>query len=588
MKKNRNRYLFIFFILFFTVKSFGFIIFDKPYYFRSDIIKLFVDSDADYIKVYHDGKPFLPFSDMEKISLKRYSEKLRIAYLPLGFEPSLGIYDVISYKNGKEIERASFKLFARKVKKVSDSFHIWTVEYGGNYDRIKVDYLTDRKTSKNNIDRWMKFLNIDNLFIMVGQTNAKLPVVNKDMPWIPYNLKSWKDFVNEHRNFSMGGYIGSFLAFGPARRKMTQYTFSYDYELSKKRLYKSNFISITDKNRVGDIIKLAKEIDRDPNIKFVGLDYIRAGFGDFENYKRFCNIFNIKIKGKDEMEKIKNLAYLVKTDDIYSKKWKYYLAIEAADVIKKVAENINKPLWCFTLGWDQGHEHGQDPVIFSDAGADLIMVMMYESSQKMHKRMMPDWAEYLSKVKGLQIVVGETLDLPLNDANEVEKSGPEEMLRRFVSDYNSFNKNGNLKGFFIHDLTRAFYGRILPYYSNEWLLAAKSAFTYYDTHGNRNPISIDAALKKGEIVFSVKNNSKKDFSIKKLYFYPFFWKKFNKKSVILRPNETITLKLPYYEYKRKYRRGFVAIILETEKRNYVKSFYYPFLKRNEVLADGKR
>src|SRR6056297_1063667 len=577
IKSSKLIFLLFYFGFFFNL-IFPEIFFSKPYYLRHEIIKVFGDKNYDYLQVKKDNKIFKPFFKMDKFYFTDYTEdeKYFVSYIPLGFAPQKGEYEVLVYNDSEIISKNKFYVTGREIHKVKTPFHAITVEYGGNLNKIKVGNHYDKSYSHENIENLLDFMGIDNLFFMVGQTTAKLDNVKSGNPWIRENLNSWEKFAVNHNKLTLGGYAGCFLAFGPAKKKFPEYEFSYDYS-QKYGLYRTNFISIDDRNRIDDIKKLIKIIENNPDVKYIGLDYIRAGQGGFENYDEFSRIFNIEIPGESTKKKILNLAKMVKNDSKpgIKRKWEYFRAYKTSLVIEEVSKDSSKPLWTFLLGWEQGHNHGQDPIMFTDAGADLIFVMLYEATHDKYNEMMKSWQNYLENVSGLQLIAGQDVDFILNDSNDKNRSGPEEMLRRYKYSYDVFSTNDNLKGFFIHDLVRMFYGRLYPYSSKEWLYSAFSGLSYFDVKGKIIPLKIKSFINNNNIIFKIKNESEKDITVDKITFFPKYNNGYDYKNLIIKKNTNYFFNLPYNYYNESGKRDNVTIIFHRKaEKNIVHMKYF--------------
>ncbi|TYB31609.1 MAG: hypothetical protein FXF47_03160 [Candidatus Mcinerneyibacterium aminivorans] len=585
VKNNFKNLFYVFFLVFsFTSISNANFVFGKPYYNRHEIIKVYTDNKrAEHLKVFKNDSRFSPFEDMEKIHFQQIDVDLKVAYIPLGFNPPTGSYEIKFYSSKKLLETKKISVYPRKIEKINPPFHSFTVEYGGNLNKIKVGVPSKKGYSNEKIKELLQYLNIDNLFFMVGQTNAKLKEVHKDNPWIPENLTSWKKFNTKFKDdFTTGGYVGCFLCFGPAISKFPQYEFSYDYSFDYG-LYRSNFISIDDSNRIKDISKLVQKIDDDKDVEFVGLDYIRAGQGGFENYKEFITIFNLDLPGKSKREKILQLAKSVKNDrkPNIKKKWEYFRAYKTSQVIESMANAVDKTIWVFTLGWEQGHNHGQDPIMFTDAGADVIFVMLYEATHSEYEDMMQSWEKYLAKTENLQLVIGQDIDYPLNDNPQIRKSGPEEMLKRYKKAYKVFSINDNLKGFFLHDLVRAFYGRLYPYQSKEWLYSAGSALTYFNINSDEYNFSISAEKTGRNIYFTVKNEYNNSIKLERVTFRPGYWNKYQYQDIVIEPESEAIFELPYRYYHRKMERQYITMIFKFDNKNFFKTLYFDSIKYNK-------
>jgi hypothetical protein len=149
--------------------------------------------------------------------------------------------------------------------------------------------------------------------------------------------------------------------------------------------------------------------------------------------------------------------------------------------------NVTKPVWGFTLGWDKGHEHGQDPAMINDAGLDLDAVMLYESNAWHCFNMTNQWSKYL-KGDEAQIIAGQQVDWDLLQKS-TSPPAPEEMYIRHTDAIRGFTSRQPIKGLFWHDMFRGIRGRKGPHTSREWLVAGAAAFTKIRDELGLMPIS---------------------------------------------------------------------------------------------------
>ncbi len=155
---------------------------------------------------------------------------------------------------------------------------------------------------------------------------------------------------------------------------------------------------------------------------------------------------------------------------------------------------MSKPVFTFTLGWQMGHQHGQDPAMFVDAGVNYNHIMLYEGDRGTMDSMKKQWPGYLSRSNGMY-AMGEMVDF-----NWVQKSidppGPEELYNREVDMFhNWFGVNSNL-GMFWHDLYRIIYGVRGPYSSMEWAVAGGKAFSTLQQAEGLSPIEVSLNVPK--------------------------------------------------------------------------------------------
>ena len=155
---------------------------------------------------------------------------------------------------------------------------------------------------------------------------------------------------------------------------------------------------------------------------------------------------------------------------------------------------LTKPIFTFTLGWEMGHQHGQDPAMFVDAGISYNHIMLYEGDRGTLKSMKEQWPDYLGRQSGMY-AMGEMVDF-----NWVQKSldppGPEELYNREVETFqNWFPVNASL-GMFWHDLYRLVYGIRGPYSSMEWLVAGGKAFSTLKKAEGLSPLEMSIRAPK--------------------------------------------------------------------------------------------
>ena len=76
-----------------------------------------------------------------------------------------------------------------------------------------------------------------------------------------------------------------------------------------------------------------------------------------------------------EPDRIHWLAHTVerKEDKQVVALFEWWRAHKVATVLKSILDEakMTKPVFTFTLGWEMGHQHGQDPAMLVDAGHQL-------------------------------------------------------------------------------------------------------------------------------------------------------------------------------------------------------------------------
>jgi hypothetical protein len=241
-------------------------------------------------------------------------------------------------------------------------------------------------------------------------------------------------------------------------------------------------ISFKCERRKKDIIKLMRMLDKNPDVSFIGLDYIRFAFGGYELVDEFVkemkpdipnNFFKLSYRERMNWlgEKITSKEPL-----IYDQ-WNWWRAHKISNLIKELIEKsgVKKPVFVFTLGWEHGKQHGQDPFMMQDAKIFMDNIMLYECTKKLFPYMINSWREYL-KLRKINICPGNMVDWFWHQKTLIP-AGPEEFYFRLKEGTHNIRENRPAEGIFFHDLGRLLWGRKGPYSSKEWAIAGACAFS---------------------------------------------------------------------------------------------------------------
>jgi hypothetical protein len=164
---------------------------------------------------------------------------------------------------------------------------------------------------------------------------------------------------------------------------------------------------------------------------------------------------------------------IVKDKDTIER-WRWWRAHKVASIIERIMDEagITKPVWVYTLGWDHGREHGQDPVMFFDAGVSVDAVMLYEASRPQFVRLLGQWNRYVRSSEG-NIFIGNCVDANLLDSDRFLP--PDEFFRRNTEGYRNIVRDGLASGIFFHDIARGLWGRRGGHEFREYALAHMSS-----------------------------------------------------------------------------------------------------------------
>ncbi len=474
----------------------------KKSYYRFEVARFIlsgeIDSSKFYVIVYKDKTPIKCFLGPLKLSFSetRYGN---LSSWIAAWKPEIGTYEAVLYCQDYPVMSRQFEIIARTPPEFKKTISLLNLEY--NQPVVKRSIYNSHLQKTNFISGvadWMNYGNIDAFFILAGETTG-WGTINRDRPWEYYPLKNLETVGKEISacNKLVGAYIMCFYT-----PKNGWLKAGYNPALSIRNDYNNTeavsgkFISFSDQKRFDDIVALAKYLNSIDYVDFIGFDFIRFGeLSGYENADEFTRDMNIETPSRWNSytlaEKTLWLGQKLQgnRNAVIKEQWNLWIAHKTAEFLFRVrkAAGITKPVWVFTLGWDHGREHGQDPFFFQDAGAFADFIMLYEASPDMFEAMKKSWAEYLSNEK-LNYIPGNQIDYALlkscHNNNPVEEYS-------YRLDWASHYSQYFSKGVFIHDISRAFWGRTGNYSSLEWLISAFSSVSYNRRLNNEIPFQID-------------------------------------------------------------------------------------------------
>jgi|GEM_PF-626529 hypothetical protein len=484
---------------------------DQEEYFRYEMIGLSYKPDSasamdpDSVSLtarfYHNDTLLTAAGKLNEIKL-RYAkdQKTWRGAWPLPWNPPLGQYKAVLTVTGKNprtdsttlllsysdtlllSDSAAFIVKKRSPQPIPAGFCAMTIETSCDVSRAGIRSPYDGSRRWQNFGEWARFLGADAVWFSLGWTIEGRKGTTDANPWIKDNFRALPRLAAEahQQGYKFGAYIGSYLLWGPSLKKL-----KYDYSIEAKNgyIFRNHHVNLDDPKRGEDIVRVLKQLQDEPDVDFIGLDYIRPGAGGYETVNEFVEQMSVDVPkdwGKwPPVQRILWVAKQVRIRDmnIVHARWQWWQAHRTALTVARLVREsgITKPLWGFTLGWDKGHEHGQDPCMMNDAGLDIDAVMMYESTAKHCWQMTSDWSNYL-KGDEAQLLVGQEVDWPLVQES-TNPPGPEEMYWRWTDAIKGYTDGGRIKGMFWHDLMRGQSGRKGPYSSREWLIAGAAGFS---------------------------------------------------------------------------------------------------------------
>ena len=521
---------------------------DKPTYFRYEVVRLYCEvkdtfnlsltpwapasNDSSTATVFFKNSEIKTIGNLDKITMHFDPvTKKWLAKWPIPWNPELGQYRAyIVFKSGnkKYSGRVNFNITGRKPYDLPKGFSSMNIEPGDSI--IKRVPGVDGKTVKvwENYLLWAKFMGADALFHCVGQSQIWNELNPDTFPWEKMTLKQVEPLAAECHKQEMkyGAWITSFVLLGN-RHDLSPYKQTTGYDKEKDALRKLIYISIYDEKRREDMINLLKDLQSKPDVDFLGLDYMRTDFGGYECANDFADEMPVetpadwgKLGNEERMLWLARQLEL-KHDPLVYEMWEWWRAHKMSFIIKDIKERagLTKPLWVFSLTWKQGKEHGQDPLMFIDAGVDFNCGMYYSVEKNIYPILLDSWRNYL-KQGNTALVAGQCVDWNLLGKTYSPPGPAEHFIRQQLLIDELLPVNPKL-GLFWHDLTRAFKKSRGPYPPLEWAIAGAASFSYLREKEGLFPFVADwetpDIVKKGEI-FTIEIEIKNSGSIAMDYY----------------------------------------------------------------------
>ena len=516
--------------------------FSKEKYYRFEIIRFnlvtddIINTNDLEVSIIRGNRKLENVGGKDGVLIKRYKGILYGTF-NLGYNPRPVIHLVhITSKSNPQWKGllSSFEIVRRKVPRLQPGFSVVNLEYVKPLANQKVRGPMEQMGGYENLVEWVRYIDADALWVLAGQTTGWDKTLSPEKPWSSTPIKNYKllSSVAKNKGIAMGAYVMSFYT--PNNGKaLTGYNPSLGYDSRAGRLYASKHVSLADQKRINDMASFAKTLQEDEEIDFIGFDFIRTGRADgYELGPRVVQDMNIKTpKGYEsysDLEKVKWFAATVENQANQNeiKKWRWWRAHRVATVINQIiqAASITKPVWVFTLGWRWGHEHGQDPYMFFDAGVMIDAVMLYEASQPMFSSMISFWPTYYS-VESRNIMIGNATDVRLLDSDTAHPGI--EYMRRMNRGVRMPHPTKLAGGMFMHDISRALWSRHRGLDVAEWAIIHGASTSEFRHDLGMMPYKAEIVLDKpiqGERsrkgVIRVENIGKKPLKNLRLVFSP--------------------------------------------------------------------
>ena len=457
--------------------------------------------------VTKDGQPVTTVGDLRAVTLRydaasdAWTGQWPVPWnAPDGeYVPSLGAAPELE----KRVRLRPFRIVRRVPRALPQGFVAVDIETDKPLRTMKVRGPDGTTRGWDGLLDWAQSFHGDAVWVLAGIT----PGVTTKQTWLQYNLPVFQEMGRQAhaRGLKFGVYAMCYLT---AKRPPTpRYEYAREYADGKMKPTRS--ISLRDPNRPGDLIEFFKPFAAMPEVDFIGLDYIRNAIGGYE----LADDFYREMPGAEmpagwsaltpeqRMMRFEHMK-VQRTNRQFIDRWQWWRAHKVAGVVRRIRDAIgpDKTLWAFTLGWQRGWQHGQDPPMMNDAGIDVDSVMLYEATRPQFEWMVHDWRSYVS-TKDVQLIVADVIDWPLHQYT-VQPSGPEDYARRMREAIDGMYADGRVKGIFIHDLSRLLSGRKGPYSTEKWAEGVREAVRYLrqdKTASPPVPVRHEQTLTRGRV-----------------------------------------------------------------------------------------
>jgi len=365
---------------------------------------------------------------------------------------------------------------------------------------------------------WVQFIGGDTVWIQGPTTDARLAPIDPDWPWAADSVRMIDGFAEEchARGLKLGVWVVAMRVFGPMARLPAYRLGAYQRQLE------AACVSLLEPRRIDDLASVVKWLGDNDGVDYIGLDYIRDEPPAYDCVDQFVSDLDPAVPdqwgtmGPKEKERWvrTQCANWNRTDEGRQlfRMWNWWRAHRMAEIVAQVLKeaDVSKPVWGFTLSWNHGIEHGQDPFMLADAGLDFDAVMLYQiEGRERYDAMMRAWREYtepeevvtpatekrvedLTPVLGhgtkppelrpvhLNLVVGNQVDDYHHQRARAPIPAPDEYYRRLRDALEScMTPPSFVRGVFVHDLWRLATreGDKGPYPGTEWAIAGARAMS---------------------------------------------------------------------------------------------------------------
>jgi hypothetical protein len=428
------------------------------------------------VTVTRQGRPVATIAGLREVRLRPEGRGRWSGRWPCPWNAPDGEYRLELSTPVAHVSSLPFRIARRKPRPFPQGFSVLTLESDLPLAGLKVPAPDGRVKDWRGLLDWVEYMGADAFWVLGGRSPGLAP----GEVWLSYNFPLIPELAREcrRRGIKFGVYAQVFLTMS-GKEPLPGY--EYALEVKDGRTVRTRSISLRDEKRVRDVAELLKRFRDIPGVDHLGVDYIRNALGGVELADDFYAEMKGVVGAPPEFARLGPEERMVffarkkamRKDPAFIDAWQWWRAHRASGVIRRLKAELGeaKPLWAFVLTWDKGWHHGQDPVMFNDAGVDLSALMLYEADAEQFRVILSDWSRYLRRGDA-QLLVGDVVDWPLHQRSP---EGPEELALRTVRAVDGIHPGGPARGLFVHDLGRALWGRLGPWSTRAWLDAGRAA-----------------------------------------------------------------------------------------------------------------
>lgn len=374
---------------------------------------------------------------------------------------------------------------------------------------------------------WAEFMGADALWFRgaVTEVYSRHRRLTLDNPWNVHNLGMIPEMAEEarRRGIRFGVWAVALETYPnkPGEHALMKqfkpaYRWTEDFSRSRRVPTEEAAISLLDKERPKHLADFLSRMQATEGVDYVGFDYIRSGadWGGYELSSHFAQemaVYGLPTTWR-QWSREELMGWLcdrvdgnrwASNKDLYHQ-WNWYRTHLLCNLISSMVQQsgLRKPLWAFTLSWWHGEQHGQDPLMFADAGVSICAVMLYEcDSVAQFEAVIEQWREGIDEEGGIpaghtNIMVGDQVSFNSHQ-RLTNPAAPEELYRRITKAASQLTKGGPAWGAFVHDISRLCAPKLAanrgPYSGREWALAGAAAFSTVRANWGVQPVRCQLA-----------------------------------------------------------------------------------------------